>query len=425
MALMKTFRDAGRRAVMLLTAAQAFSVTTNTIIITTTALVGHMLAEDKALATVPLSLQFVATMAMTLPASFIMRRLGRRDGFMIGAGLGILGALIGILAIFERQFWMLCVAGSLQGVFQAFAMQYRFAAAEVAGPAFRAQAVSLVIGGGILAALLGPELAIWAKSWFMPVIFAGNYAALAMLCAASILVLLPLRMPVGERATPHAPVVHSPDADGGAVALANAMPEVRAPASRPLGEIVRQPRFIVAVLGGMIGYGVMSLVMTATPLAMLACDFNFDETAFVIQWHALAMFVPSLFTGRLIDRYGEVSVMAVGAALYLICVAINLSGETIVQFWSALVLLGLGWNFLFVGGTSLLTRVHSPDERAKVQGLNDFLVFGVVSLSSLSAGAIQHALGWTTVNLVVLPLVAIVLAALAWIQWRGAPAAAS
>jgi len=393
------FTDPSRRAVLLLVIAQAFSVTTNTIIITTTALTGHMLASDKSLATVPLSLQFITTMLTTLPASFLMRRYGRQTGFMIGAILGLIGGLLGAYAVYERDFVLLCISGGLQGMFQAFALQYRFAAAEVAGPAFRARAVSLVIGGGIVAAIFGPELAIWAKSWFDPVVFAGNYIALAILCGVSVVVLVFVREPRSERVD--APVAAS------------------LKSGRPLSVIVRQPVFIVAVLGGMIGYGVMSLVMTATPLAMLACDFNFDETAFVIQWHALAMFAPSLFTGRLIDRFGEVRVMATGAVLYIICVGVNLSGITIFQFWTALVLLGLGWNFLFVGGTTLLTRVHNPEEKAKVQGLNDFLVFGVVSVSSLSAGAIQHALGWDTVNLVVLPLVGIVLAALAWMHWFG------
>lgn len=400
------FTDPSRRAVLLLVIAQALSVTTNTIIITTTALTGHMLATDKSLATVPLSLQFITTMLTTLPASFLMRRYGRRTGFMVGALLGVAGGLLGAYAVYERDFVLLCVSGGLQGMFQAFALQYRFAAAEVAGPAFRARAVSLVIGGGIVAAVFGPELAIWAKSWFDPVVFAGNYIALAILCGVSIVVIVFVREPGTER---------------GAVPVTASLQS-----GRPLSVIVRQPVFIVAVLGGMIGYGVMSLVMTATPLAMLACDFNFDETAFVIQWHALAMFAPSLFTGRLIDRFGEVRVMAAGAVLYIICVGVNLSGITIFQFWTALVLLGLGWNFLFVGGTTLLTRVHNPEEKAKVQGLNDFLVFGVVSISSLSAGAIQHALGWDTVNLVVLPLVGIVLAALAWMHWFGPrPAEAS
>ncbi|MEM7653095.1 MAG: MFS transporter [Pseudomonadota bacterium] len=399
MTRLSLFTDPSRRAVLLLVIAQALSVTTNTIIITTTALTGHMLASDKSLATVPLSLQFITTMLTALPASFLMRRYGRQTGFMIGAMLGLVGGLLGAYAVYERDFVLLCISGGLQGMFQAFALQYRFAAAEVAGPAFRARAVSLVIGGGIVAAIFGPELAIWAKSWFDPVVFAGNYMALAILCGVSVVVLVFVREPRSERVD--APVVAS------------------LKTGRPLSVIVRQPVFIVAVLGGMIGYGVMSLVMTATPLAMLACDFNFDETAFVIQWHALAMFAPSLFTGRLIDKFGEVRVMATGAVLYIICVGVNLSGITIFQFWTALVLLGLGWNFLFVGGTTLLTRVHNPEEKAKVQGLNDFLVFGVVSVSSLSAGAIQHALGWDTVNLVVLPLVGIVLAALAWMHWFG------
>jgi len=399
MTRLSLFTDPSRRAVLLLVIAQALSVTTNTIIITTTALTGHMLASDKSLATVPLSLQFITTMLTALPASFLMRRYGRQTGFMIGAMLGLVGGLLGAYAVYERDFVLLCISGGLQGMFQAFALQYRFAAAEVAGPAFRARAVSLVIGGGIVAAIFGPELAIWAKSWFDPVVFAGNYIALAILCGVSLIVLVFVRELRPERV------------DAPATATLKS--------GRPLSVIVRQPVFIVAVLGGMIGYGVMSLVMTATPLAMLACDFNFDETAFVIQWHALAMFAPSLFTGRLIDRFGEVRVMATGAVLYIICVGVNLSGITIFQFWTALVLLGLGWNFLFVGGTTLLTRVHNPEEKAKVQGLNDFLVFGVVSVSSLSAGAIQHALGWDTVNLVVLPLVGIVLAALAWMHWFG------
>ena len=382
-------RDPTVKNVALLAICQALAMTGMTMNMTVTALAGHSLAPDASLATMPLALQFTATMMTTLPASLYMRRVGRRSGFTTGVGVGVAGALLAAVAVLEQWFIAFCFGSMLIGAFQGFAILYRYAAADTASDSFRPRAISLVLAGGVIAALIGPELAKWSFDLFAPILFAGSFLTIAAVQALSWLLLVFVQIPI-------------PTA------------EERKHSGRPLREIIRQPVFLVAVFGAMIGYGSMTFIMTATPLAMVAYGFHFEDAAFVVQWHAVGMFAPSFFTGWLILRFGVLNVMLVGVLAYFTCVAINISGIEKIQFFSALVLLCIGWNFLFIGGTTLLTESYHPEERAKVQGLGDFLVFSMSTLAAFSSGALNHLFGWHAVNLGILPLIVIVAVALLW-----------
>jgi MFS family permease len=399
-----TARDPTVRNVVLLACCQALSMSAMSISMTLTALVGQSLAADPALSTLPLALQFTATMLTTLPASLLMRRVGRQMGFSIGVVIGVGGALLSTLMIFERSFVGFCLGSILMGCFMGFSVFYRHAAADTASASFRSKAISLVMAGGVVSALLGPELAKQSYDLFDidgvgTVTYAGCFVVAAAL-QASILIFLKFVE------IPREPIEKQQDT------------------GRPLKQIIRQPRFVVAAAGAMIGYGVMSFVMTATPLAIIACGFVFTDSAFVIQWHAFAMFAPSFFTGSLIGRFGVLRIMLIGAVALIGCVAFTVSGIELYQFWWGLVLLGIGWNFLFIGGTTLLGECHTAAERAKVQGLNDFMVFSTVTVASFSAGAIFHHFGWIEVNLSVLPLIAIVIILLLWMMRQMRPVAA-
>ncbi|MEZ5934418.1 MAG: MFS transporter [Alphaproteobacteria bacterium] len=381
-----------RRDVYLLALCQALLATGNAVVITTSALVGQTLAPD-GFATLPLFLQFVAVMATTLPASFLMKRIGRRAGFAIGAGFAFTAGLLGCGAILAGMFWLFCIANAAYGVFIAFGMYYRFAAAEVASPDFRPRAISYVLAGGMVAAIAGPELAKATDDLFGPALFAGCYVAIAGLALLTLLVLSILRIPM--------PAAAERQAEG-----------------RALSEIMRQPAFLVALGAAAIAQGAMVLVMTATPLAMAFCGLGFDQTAFVIQWHVLGMFAPSFFTGHLISRFGVLNVMAAGAGLILACLGVAISGIEIAQFWAALVLLGVGWNFMFVGGTTLLTTTYHPAEKAKVQAINDLIIFATAALSSLSSGLLHHLIGWQAVNISMVAPILLVLSAILWLRRR-------
>ena len=376
------------RNVLLLTAALALSMTGIATLATVSALAGQMLAADKRLATLPLALQFTMIMISTVPASLLMRRIGRRAGFLLGQMIGIMAAGLSALGIILESFWLFAAAGGLVGVHMAVAQYYRFAAAETASETFKARAISWVMAGGVVAAICGPEIAKFTHDLVPGGLYAGAFIAIAALCMVAMAIVSFLDMP-------------RPAAD-------------REPGSgRPLGVIARQPAFIVAVLAAMLGWGVMNLVMTATPLAMHAHAHSFPDTAFVIQWHILGMYAPSFFTGDLIRRFGIVPILIAGAILNLVAVAINLGGTSVVHFWVAMFAIGIGWNFLFVGGTTLLTETYRSEERAKTQGFNDFLVFATTTVSSFSSGALQYALGWEAVNLgAVLPMIAVLAAAL-------------
>ena len=391
--------DPARRNVLLLALCQGLLMIGTSTMIAEAALVGHLLAEDKVYATLPLGAQQLGVLLTIVPASLLMARIGRRAGFSIGACFGIVGTSVATLAVFQGSFWLFCLGTALNGVHNGFAMFYRFAAVDGAGKEGHGKAISYVLAGGVLAALIGPELAKHTKDLFAPVIFAGSFASLILVALTSLTILQFIRIPKPTEAE-------------------------RREAQRPLFVIVRQPAFVVAALGGMVAYGVMNFVMTATPLAMRVCGHSFEATASVIQWHVVAMFAPSFFTGHLIKRFGLPNVMTAGTALMAVCVAINLSGETVAHFWVALALLGLGWNFLFVSATTLLTTTYRPAEKAKVQALNDLLVFGTVAVTAISAGAAHHTLGWAVLNYVAAPFLLLGVAATLWLA-RSRPAAAT
>ena len=380
------------RPVFQLALAQALMMSVNTLLITSSAIIGFGLAEDKALATLPLALQFLATMLGSLPASLIMQRFGRKGGFLLASALGLGGSLVAVLALIGQSFALFCLATSLFGLYTAFGNYFRFTAAEVAPPSHRDQAISLVLAGGVAAALIGPNLASYSKG-FLSVDFLGSFLAVALIYALNLVNFLAMKLPLPDNPA----IIRS---------------------ARPLGEIIAQPGYITALLAATVGYSVMSLLMTATPLAMMQ-QHAFSDVAFVIEWHVLGMFAPSFFTGRLIQRFGARRIVAAGALAFIACISINLSGTSVMHYWLALFLLGIGWNFMFIGGTSLLTETYTEAEKAKAQGFNDLVVFSSVTLASLGAGALQHAWGWQTVNLMVLPLIAFSLTAVFWVHRPG------
>ena len=380
-----------KRNVLLLAACQAMLMTGGALLIATSALVGFRLATDKALATLPLAMQMLASMLTTIPASLLMQRVGRRAGFLLGSSIGIAGAGLAAYAIVTGSFVLFTLGAAVSGTFAGFGNYYRFAAADVATDDYRSTAISYVMAGGVIAAFVGPNLAHWTSTW-LAAPFAGSYLALAGILVLSFGTQLFLDIPRPPRVT-----------RGG---------------GRALRVIARQPVFVVAAIGGMLGYGIMALVMTATPLAMHDHHYAFGDTAFVIEWHVLGMFAPSFVTGHLIRRFGVLHVMLVGGLFSAVCVGINLTGSSLTHFWVALFLLGVGWNFLFIGATTLLTETYAPEEKAKTQALNDFMVFSTVTMAVLSAGSLQHHLGWRAVNYGVMPLIVVTVLAVTWLLVR-------
>jgi MFS family permease len=383
--------DKTKKNIFLLATCQALFMTSTSAVFTTSALVGHMLAEDKSFSTLPLAMQFAAGMAVTVPASLYMKRVGRRIGFMTGTVIGMTGAVTATYAIFAHSLVLFCLGSALLGCFNGFSRYFRFAAADASDQEFRSRAVSLVLAGGVVAGFTGPNLARLTLNLFEPIVFAGIFASLLAVHVTILGVLLFVDIP-------------RPGA------------EEREHSGRPLWQIARQPICIVAILGAAVSYVVMSFLMTVTPLAMTGHHFEFADAAFVVQGHLLGMFVPAFFTGHLIARFGVLNVMLCGAALMLACVVINLSGTTFPHFVTALVLVGVGWNFLFVGATMLLTESCTPAEKAKTQALNEFIVFGMVAAGALTSGVVHHVLGWAAVNLAVAPLIVIVFAAILWFR---------
>lgn len=380
------------RNVAILAACQAFFFMCNTILITTSGLVGLQIAPDPAMATIPLAAQFFGTMLATMPASLLMARVGRRAGLVLGGVFGIGSGLLGAYAIVHAHFVLFVAAGLLYGVFAAFSQYYRFTAADAADQsaavdkmAARARAISLVMAGGLVAAFLGPELAKATQNLVPPFLFAGCYLVIAVVALAATITLCFLDLPMVETRAAEEP-------------------------ARPLLEIISQPIAVTAFFAAFVAYVTMNLLMTMTPLAMLACGFAFADSATVIQWHVVGMFAPSFFTGSLIARFGAERMIAAGGALMLGCIAVNLTGIELLNFLGSLFLLGLGWNFMFIGGTTLLTRAHRPSEKAKVQGFNDLCLFTAVTMSAAASGALHEWLSWQPMNLAALPLVLAVIA---------------
>lgn len=387
--------EKAHKNVALLSACQGLLLTNNSILIATHALAGYALAADKVLATLPLTAYIVGAALTTMPASLLMRRLGRRAGFALGAAFGIVGALICAWAAFAHDFWLLCAGALVFGVYNATGQYYRFAAADSASVDFKSKAISLVLAGGIVGGILGPETSKISKDFFVQAAFAGSYLSLGVFCLLAI----------------------------GLMALIDIPPLTvaeRKESGRPLTAIARQPAFLVAVLSAIVGYGVMNLLMTATPLAMVACQHPFSDAAFVIQWHVIAMFAPSFVTGTLIKRYGVINVMLAGVVLNLGCVAVALTGLEVAHFWAAMVLVGIGWNFMFIGGTTLLTECHTPSERAKAQGANDLAIFLTMIATSLSSGLLFTLQGWEFMNQLAVPFLLLTGVAMWWLAavWR-------
>jgi len=380
--------------VTLLAFCQALMMSAMSLITATSALVGYELAADKSYATLPFAAVLIATMLTSIPAARLMQRIGRKPSFMIASIIAMLGAVGTTLGIIQHDFWLFFSASILIGIFNGFGIYYRFTAADTVDDQHKARAISYVMAGGVLAAIIGPNLANHTQSLIAQAHFAGSYASLMVVYLLSLCLCVFLKLP-GQ---------------------ASFFTEQATQSARPLKLIIRQPKFIVAVICGMLGYGVMSFVMTATPLAMHQHAYPFADTAFVIQWHVLGMFAPSFVTGHLIRRFGLITIMGVGAVFGILCVAINLSGTTTSHFLFALLLLGVSWNFLFIGATTLLTETYARAERFKTQALNDFIVFTTVAAASLSAGALQHRFGWQVVNYAAIPALAIILMSLLWLK---------
>ena len=387
-----------RRNVFILATCQMLFGSSRLLLIATASVIAWGMGY-KALATMPAALVIVGTAIATMPASMLMRVTGRRLGFMIGAGIGALSGVMVLLAIVRNNFWLLCAATLTYGVYAAFGQYYRFAAADTAPQDFRSKAISLVLTGGVVAAFVGPYLAKSGQN-LVTAEFMGSYLFLIGLAVLTALVLIFLDIP-------------------------NLTPSERAAAQRPLSRIMMQPVFIAATLAATMGQGVMNLLMTAIPIAMLEADFQFIDTAFVISWHSFGMFGPGFVTGSLIKRFGEVRIILTGVVLQIVCIGVALSGEGVMEFWLAMLLLGVGWNFAFTGGTSLLTTAHNPAERAKTQGAMSVINYAFVAVVSLSSGALLHFFGWEWVNLSSIPLLVVAALAILWFALsRGSAVAA-
>jgi MFS family permease len=387
-----------RRNLSLLAVCWALVAITNMLNVSASALVGHMLADNKAFATLPIALQWIGIAACTVPASLVMNRIGRQGGFITAGVIVMLGAGLAVLGIYQRSFAIYCLGSLLLGAGQGFAWYYRFAAAEAAPPDWRSRAISLVFAGGVISGLLGPSLADYSKDMLAPVTFAGAFVSIIALQAVAIVLLLFIRIP---RPAP-----------------------TRFTGGRPILVIARQPKFMVAAASGIVAYAGMVMLMSVTPLAMQICGLNFYQTTSVIQWHVLGMYVPAFFTGSLIRRFGTYRVMLAGGAAMTTCVLIGVSGQSYIHFWAAQTLLGIAWNFLYVAATALLTETYTVEERAKTQALNELLIFLVTGLAIFFSGQLLHNLGWSAVNLGALPLVMLTVAGTLWL-WRKSRAAAS
>ncbi len=384
------------RAVAILTWAQAVLGAQMPVHIILGGLAGALLAEEPALATLPVSLSVAGSMVGAPLMSWLMGRIGRRPGFLLAALCGAASGWIAAEAILSRDFWLLCAGTALAGIYMAAQNLYRFAAADLASPAFRPRAIAWVMAGGLVAAILGPQIVKETSDWLEPVPYAGAYYALVALNLAGALPFLALDIPRPPRRR-----------DGGR------------PAGRPMRQILADRRIVVAMLCGMVSYALMSLVMTSTPLAMVACGFATADAAGVVQVHVLAMYGPSFVTGPLIARFGAARVIATGLACLAAAAVAALSGIAIENFTVALLLLGIGWNLGFIGATALLAEAHGPEERARVQGLNDFLVMGLVTVASFASGALFAAIGWEAVNLAMLPFLVAAAGGLIWLTLAG------
>ena len=380
------------RDIFLLACCQALLLTNASGLITMNGLVGFSLAANKTLATLGATTYVLGSALSTMPLSLWMARVGRRRGFMTAAAINIAGCALGAIAIRLHSFALYCAATAVIGIYNAAGLQYRFAAAEVATPADKAKAISWVLAGGIAGGFLGPESIKLSRDLFATP-FMGSFVALAAYALVALAVQSRVRVP-------------------------RLVVEAESDAGRRLPLIARQPVFIVAALAGALGYGTMNLLMTATPIAMDLCSHPFSAAALVIEWHVVGMYAPGFFTGSLIKRFGVLNIIVTGAVVMAAGALVALNGNTIAHFVAALILVGCGWNFLYTGGTTLLTESYTPVEKARTQGLNDMIVFTTMAVSSLSSGALVSTAGWETMNAAALPIITLIAAAALWLAWQ-------
>lgn len=378
------------RNLSLLVAAQALGGASPPIIISLGGLVGQQLSSNPTATTLPVSIYQLGLALSTLPAAWLMQRLGRRWAYVLGAVLGVVSGIIAAQGIAQSDFVTFCIGTALAGFYAACVQSYRFAAADAVGaPHLQAKAISRIMVGGLIAAIIGPQVVIWTRDALPATPFAGSFYSQAALAALALPILLLLRLPAPQK-------------------------QAIVGTARPLKAIAATPQFIEAAAAGVVSYGLMAFLMTAAPMAMVGCGHSVGEAALGIQWHVLAMFGPSFFTGRLIGRFGQRKITALGLVMIAASGLLALMGEGLSEFWGSLILLGVGWNFGFIGATAMLTACYTPAERTKVQALNDFLVFGTVAIASFGSGQLLHSVGWSGINIGMQPLVVIVLAIMAW-----------
>jgi predicted MFS family arabinose efflux permease len=382
-----------RRNALVLAIAQALAGGNNTVLVATAAIVGTMLADDKGLATLPISIFVLGMWMGTLPMGMLARRLGRRNALQIGTGCGVLTGLICCVAVLQGSFFLFNIGAVFSGFYASAHQSYRFAAADTASDEFRPKAISWVLFGGILAGVVGAQLVIATQDLWPPYLFAATYVGQSGLALVAGGVLMFVNIPK--------PPPRSAVGDG-----------------RPLSEIAREPRFIVAVACGVAAYSMMNLVMTSAPLAMVMCNHSITDATLGLQWHVLGMYAPSFITGALITRFGLERITGLGFALIIVAAGIGIAGISLWHFWIGLALLGVGWNFAFIGATTMVTHCHRPNDRNKVQAFNDFLVFGSMAIGSFSSGQLLASFGWATVNEVVFPVVLAASALLLWSALR-------
>ncbi|MEZ9515615.1 MFS transporter [Vibrio splendidus] len=368
------------RNVWLLSLCQALLMTGNILLISVIGLIGKQIAPSASMITLPVALQFLGLMAATIPASLISGKLGRKRGFSIGNVVGITGASLATYALSQQHFYLFCFATFLLGIGIGFGTLYRFAAIEVCDENARHRAISISMAGGVLAAVLGPNLAIMSQQWSTDGLYIGAFASLIGLNILALLILQTIQFPKVSY---------------------NSL----APKADPIRVIVKAPNFIGAVFAAMVAYAVMNILMTATPLAMIGCGFDFTKAAGVIEWHVLGMFVPAFFTGSLIEKFGSRMMILAGGILFVVCIAINIHGESIWHFRAALVVLGVGWNFMFIAATGLFSQSYQSQNKAKAQAFNEFIVFGCVTITAMLSGWLESTAGWQNLNIYVLPFV--------------------
>lgn len=390
------FSTTARHNARVLTTAQALGGASPAIIVSLGGLVGQQLASNPAFATLPISIFNLGLAIGTLPAAWVMRRHGRRMGYLLGAGLGMIAGVVAAFGIFQQLFMIFCLGTLIAGFYASYVQSYRFAVADGVSDELKPRLISWVMVGGLFAAVIGPQTVIWTRDTVPWAPFAGSFVAQAILAALAIPVIWRLRPVLAAKPSKE---------------TASDKPQH---AGRSLKEIASQPRFILAVTAGVVSYALMSFVMTAAPVAMVGCGHSVGEAALGIQWHVLAMFAPSFFTGRLIQRFGVHTITALGLLILAASGAVGLTGLGLEHFWIALVLLGVGWNFGFIGATTMVTTCHRPEEKSRVQAMNDFLVFGSVAISSFASGKLLSVAGWEVINWMIFPCVAIVMLLMVW-----------